>query len=308
MAEHELPPARGILSLMSRFSVLAPVVGAIVTFGALSAVHMAAAVLIGVLAAFIAFAGLLMASDWQADVQSRHGWAEIGLTPTHLSLTVETGPASDIDPWYWAPGNDEALQQVFRANRVAAQVASNNPFSAQPAGQPSPHPASDQGHAAAPQLEAHAFEHASRPVIGAPSRTARSWKGKRRGKEIAPVMRLVANGTAWPRWTARIGPTAQRAAEVVVLSAGLDDQAQSQPEASTDDGKAESTEPVSLHSTTNNSDTSTPRRVSRRVVTDDLGPKIPITREELDAIEAYLEADLRKLFSPRKSGGLPEDI
>ena len=121
-------------------------------------------------------------------------------------------------------------------------------------------------------------------------------------------MRLVANGTAWPRWATRIGPTAQGAAEVIVLGAGLDDQAESQPEASTDAGKTESTEPVSLHSTTNNSDTSAPRRVGRRVVTDDLGPKIPITREELDAIETYLEADLRKLFSPRKSGGLQEDI
>jgi hypothetical protein len=44
------------------------------------------------------------------------------------------------------------------------------------------------------------------------------------------------------------------------------------------------------------------------VITDDLGPKIPITHEELGAIETYLEADLRKLFSSRKSGGLQEDV
>jgi hypothetical protein len=44
------------------------------------------------------------------------------------------------------------------------------------------------------------------------------------------------------------------------------------------------------------------------VVTDDLGPKIPITREELDAIETYLEADLRELFLPRTPRGTREDI
>jgi len=85
MAEHELPPMRGILSLTNRLSALAPVAGAAVTLGTLGAVHMAAAVLIGVLATFIAFAGLLSISDWQADVQSRQEWARLGLTPVHLS-------------------------------------------------------------------------------------------------------------------------------------------------------------------------------------------------------------------------------
>lgn len=40
------------------------------------------------------------------------------------------------------------------------------------------------------------------------------------------------------------------------------------------------------------------------MITDDLGPRIPVTREELDAIEIYLETDLRELFSsktPRRS-------
>ncbi len=309
MAEHELPAVRGILSLMSRLSALAPVAGAAVTFGTLGAVHMAATVLIGVLATFVALAGLLMISDWQADAQSRHDWAQIGLSPTHLSLTIETSAASDIGSRYLAPGSDEAPQRMFRANPVAAQVARNALLPAQSAEQPSPDPEWDQGHTAAALSEAHAFEHASRPVVGAPSSVARAWKGKRRTNEIAPPLRLVANGDVWPLWTTRISPpVAQGAAEVIVLSAGHGDRAQSQQEASIDAGKAESTEPVSLRSATSNSDTSALRRVGRRVVTDDLGPKIPITREELDAIETYLEADLRKLFSSRKSGGAPEDI
>jgi hypothetical protein len=103
MAEHELPPTRVILSSMSRLSALAPVAGAAATFGTPGAVHMAAAVLIGVLATLIAFAGLLMASDWQADAQSRHDWAQIGLTPVHLKLITETASASDIDSRYLAP-------------------------------------------------------------------------------------------------------------------------------------------------------------------------------------------------------------
>lgn len=312
MAEHESPPTRGILSLMSRLSALAPVAGAAVTFGTLGAMHITAAVLIGVLATFIAFAGLLIASDWQADMQSRHDWAEIGLTPTHLSLTGDTGPASDIGHRYLATGSDEALQRVFRANHAAAQIARNAQLFAQSAEQPSSDPEWDQGGGAVARSEAHAIEGALRPVVGAPSRVtlavARTWKGKRQKTEMAPRLRLVANGAPWSLWTTRIGPATQGSAEVVVMSAGQNDLAQSQPEASIDAGNAEFTRPVGLRSTTNNPDTPDPRRVGRRVVTDDLGPKIPITLEELDAIESYLETDLRKLFSSRKSGGLQEDV
>lgn len=50
------------------------------------------------------------------------------------------------------------------------------------------------------------------------------------------------------------------------------------------------------------------RRLGRRVVTDDLGPKIPITREELYAIESYLKADLQELFASKTPRGSREDI
>ena len=301
MAEHELPPTRGILSLMSRLSALAPVAGAAATFGTLGAVHMAAAVLIGVLATFIAFAGLLMASDWQADAQSRHDWAEIGLTPAHLSLAVETGPASDIGFRYLATGSDEAVPRVFRANHVAAQIASNATRSTQPAEQPSSHPEWDQGRIAAAQLEAHAFEHALRPMAGAPFRVARTWNGKRRKIEIAPRLRLVANGDAWPLWTTRISPTAEGAAEVIVLSASQDDPARPQPETSVGPDRCDSTAQPACRGP--------PQVLARRrdtaepaaeqpwsadappddiIVSDDLGSQIPICAAELEVIETYI--------------------
>ncbi|MBN9279583.1 MAG: hypothetical protein J0I57_18410, partial [Hyphomicrobium sp.] len=33
--------------------------------------------------------GTLVVSDWQADVQSRHDWAQLGLSPAHVSRAVE---------------------------------------------------------------------------------------------------------------------------------------------------------------------------------------------------------------------------
>lgn len=68
----------------------------------------------------------------------------------------------------------------------------------------------------------------------------------------------------------------------------------------------ENQEAAPSDNTSSNSITPSPRRLGRRVVTDDLGPKIPITREELDAIEIYLEADLRELFLPKTRGGTRE--
>ena len=309
MVEHELPPTRGILSLMSRLSALAPVAGAAATFGTPGAVHIAAAVLIGVLATFVAFAGLLMASDWQADAQSRHDWAEIGLTPAQLSLAVETGPASDMGFRYLATGSDEAVPRVFRANHVAAQIASNAPRSTQPAEQPSSHPEWDQGRAAAAPLQAHAPENALRPVVGAPSRVAsvvaRDWKRKRRTSEIAPSLRLVANSDTWPDWPAPIPPRADKTADIIVLSDRQCEQAPPLPEASIVSNGAESMAQPTCRGP--------PRSRARRstvppdpVVCDNFGPRLPIARAELDVIETYLERELRELLGRAKQADASE--
>jgi hypothetical protein len=318
MAEQELPPTRSIHSLMSRLSALAPVAGAAVTFGTLGVVHMAAAVLIGVLATFVVFAGLLMVSDWRTDVQSRQDWAQLGLTPAHLSLAVELAPASALDSSYRAPGKDEAFRHVFRANLVAAQIARHAPRSVRPPEFPSSQLEGDQGSVAAVPSKIHAFEHRLRTEAGTPARVAfaatRPLKGKRRKKEIASRLRLVANGDAWPPWAPHLRPPIEGAAEVIVLSAGQDDRAQPRLEAPVGPDGADSTAQPACRGP--------PQVVARRrgrsapaakqprdlgadtsavdiVVSDNLGRKIPITREELEAIETYLEADLRALFSSR---------
>jgi hypothetical protein len=157
--------------------------------------------------------------------------------------------------------------------------------------------------------EAHASERALRPGVGAPSRVAlavaHARKGKRRKIEIAPRLRLVANGDAWPLWTTRVGPAAQGAAEVTVLSAGFDDQAQSRPEASSDPSKAESTAQPTYRGP--------PRPRARRsavppvpVVCDNFGPRLPIGRAELDVIETYLERERRELLGHAKQAGNSE--
>ena len=307
MAEHELPPMRGILSLTSRLSALAPVAGAAVTFGTLGVASMAAAVLIGVLATFIAFAGLLSISDWQADVQTRQEWARLGLTPVHLSSAAELARESDLDPRYLAPSSNEALQQVFRVYRVEAQTTCSVPALERSA---SVLPAPDHVSDVKVIPKADSPKCALPKVVSTRAATgkASSWKERSRAKVMAVRVRLVVNGATWPERLAPIPRSIDKAADIIVLSGRRREQVTPLPEASVVSNDAESTEPVSLYSATSNSDTSAPRRVGRRVVTDNLGPKIPITSEELDAIETYLEADLRKLFSSRKSGGAPEDI
>lgn len=71
--------------------------------------------------------------------------------------------------------------------------------------------------------------------------------------------------------------------------------------------KADSIESANTRSTPSNSDVLAPRRLGRRVINDDLGPKIPVSRDELDAIETYLEAELRELFSSKKRGAACRD-
>ena len=114
---------------------------------------------------------------------------------------------------------------------------------------------------------------------------------------------LVANGAAWPRWTERISPPAERAVEVIVLSASQDDRARPQPEASVGpdgaDGTArpacrgppqlaarrrDATEPAAERRGGGSADAS-PGDI---IVRDDLGPQIPICAAELEVIETYL--------------------
>ncbi|MBN9278574.1 MAG: hypothetical protein J0I57_13255, partial [Hyphomicrobium sp.] len=301
MAEHELPPTRGLLSLTSRPGALAPVAGAAVTFCTLGAVHVAAAVLIGVLATFIAFAGWLIASDWQADVQSRHDWAEIGLTPAHLSPTVEAGPASDIGPCYLVNESDKTLRLLFLAHRAAAQTVRGVPAPASSTERPPAQAVPDRVSDAGAVSKADAFKLASSKEVSTRSAATKisSWKGRSREEVIAARVRLVANGDTWP---APIPLRVDKAADIIVLSDRQREPAPGLPEASVATNGAETTAQPTCRGP--------PRSRVRRaavlpdpVVGDNFGPRLPIGRAELDVLETYLERELRELLGYTKQAG-----
>ena len=268
------------------------------------AVAVAATCVVAVLATAV---GALMVSDWQADVQSRHDWARLGLTPAHVSLAVELTPRGDLDPRYLAPTSDEALQQVFRARRIAAPMAYSVPARAQPVELPSAQPVPDHVSGTGAASEGDVPRHASPRAVSTRPAAAQtvvpSWKGKRRQKIMAGRPRLVANGTPWPHWTAGIHPPTERAAEVIVLSASRDNRAQPQPEASVvPDGANSTARPACRgppQAVARRRSTAEPAATQRRdertdtspdgiIVIDDLGPQIPICAAELEVIETYL--------------------
>ena len=83
----------------------------------------AVAVLASATAATLATAmGGPIVSDWQADVQSRHAWAQLGLRPAELSTPVEVRTAWNIDPGYHNSADNAALRQIFRTHRAVLPV------------------------------------------------------------------------------------------------------------------------------------------------------------------------------------------
>lgn len=264
------------------------------------AVAVAATCVVAVLATAV---GALMVSDWQADVQSRHDWAQLGLTPAHVSLSVELSPQSDLDPRYLAPTSDEALRLVFRTYRAAAPMRCSVPARAQSAElvsvKPVPDHVSDTGAASEGDASRCASLRAVDARPAAVQAVVPSWKGKRREKVMAGRPLLVANGDAWRRWTAGISPPTERTAEVIVLSASQDDRAQPQSEVSDLPDGADSTARPACRGppqlAARRRDTAEPAAGQRRdecadsiIVSDDLGPQIPVGAAELEVIETYL--------------------
>jgi hypothetical protein len=260
--------------------------------------------------------GALMVSDWQADVQSRHDWAQLALTPAHVSLAVELAPQSDLDPRYLAPTSDEVLRQVFRAHRVAAPMACRVPALARSAKVSSALPAPDRVSGTEAASEGDAPRRASprgiSPRPAAAQAGVRSWKGKRREKVMAGRPRLVANGTPWPLWTPGISLPAGRAAEVIVLSGSQHKRAQPQLEAFVGPDGADSTarpaclgppqvaarrRNVTEPAAEQRRDESADRSPGSIIVSDDLGPQIPIGIAELEVIETYLGHVLNDLLA-----------
>ncbi len=268
------------------------------------AVAVAATCVVAMLATAV---GALMVSDWQADVRSRHDWAQLALTPAHVRLAVESAPQSDLEPRYLTPTGDEVLRQVFRAHRVAAPVVCSVPALARSAEFPSVKPAQDQVSDAGAAWDADTRRRASPRAVETRAAAAQtvmsSWKGRRRQKIMAGRPRLVANGTPWPLWTPGISLPAERAAEVIVLSASQHERAQPQLEAFVGPDGADSTaRPACLgppQVAARRRDVTEPAAEQRRdesadqspgsiIVSDDLGAQIPIGIAELEVIETYL--------------------
>lgn len=268
--------------------------------------HAVAVVATSVVAMLATAIGALMVSDRQADVQCRRNWAPLGLTSAYLIPAVELATASDIDPRYLVPTRDEALRQVFRAYRAAAQVTRRVPAPARSAklsGLAVPDQVSEAGAALDADTSKHAAPRTLSTRPAAAQTVVRSWKGRHREKVMAGRLRLVANGAAWPDWTARISPSAGRAVEVVVLNASQNDQGQPQREASVGPDGADSTArpaccgpPQVIARRRNATGSATEQRWGGStnaspddiIVRDDLGPQILICAAELEVIETYL--------------------
>lgn len=263
--------------------------------------HAVAIAATSVVAMLTTAVGALTVSDWQADVRSRHDWAQLGLTPSHLCQAAEPAPASHIDPHYLVYTNDEALRQVFRTHHAAAQMARCVPVPGRSTEVSFAQPVQDQRRSARATSDADGVARILPTLVRAPTRAERPlplYEGEHRTKEIASGSRLVANGDPWPTF-----PQAERAAYAIVLSVSQDDRAQPLPEACVASNGAEITARPACRGP--------PRSITRRcdatgskpeqrwavrttvpsddlVVRDDLGPQIPISAAELDVIETYL--------------------
>ncbi|MGE0769816.1 MAG: hypothetical protein AB7L90_25540 [Hyphomicrobiaceae bacterium] len=252
--------------------------------------------------------GALIVADWQADVRSRHDWAQLGLPPAHLCLAAELAPVSHIDPRYLTFRSDKALRQVFRTHHAAAQMAFGVPVPGRSTEVSCAQPMQDQGHGASALSEADAVAvvRILPTLVSASARAARAspvYKGEQRTKEIASRSRLVANGDTWPDWVALDSPRAEKDADALVLSAGRDDRAQPFRKASVASNGAETTArpacrgpPRSLTRRCDAAGSKPEQRWAVRatapsddlVVRDDLGPQIAIIAAELDVMETYL--------------------
>jgi hypothetical protein len=234
-------------------------------------------------------------------VRNRQEWAQLGLTPVHISRPPELACESDLDPRYSAPASDDTLRRVLQVYRLAAQTTCSAPSPDRPASRRSTQAVSDQANDAGASSKADTSERTSSKSVGTQATRAKTvwWKGRSRAKVLAARVRLVANGGTWPDRPAPVPRPVDKAADIIVLSYHQREQAPPLPEASVISNGAESTaQPTSR---------GPPRPRARRstapsdpVVCDNFGPRLPIGRAELDVLETYLERELRELLGYTK--------
>lgn len=310
------------------FNGIAPPIGLTAISAGASTIIQAFAVVTTAAVAMLATAiGGLIASDWQADVQSRQDWAQLGLSPAELNLPVDPRPAWAIDPRYLAPTDSEAMQQILRAHRIARpNVSGGIPIITASAELSSAQTGPDQGSDTRELPAARTSDQILRQLAGANSASARtvvpSRQSKPRTKRAALRSRLVVNANGWPHWLAREARIpVPHTADIIVLSSSQDDEAQPPRDASLATNRSESTAPPSCRGPPHvvrlrsrfAATTSAQRSVEHAAhvspaadptVRDDLGQPIPVCTAELEVIEAYLGRLLQDLLA--SSTGKPD--
>jgi hypothetical protein len=257
-------------------SAIAPLVGFVGTWGALTAVHALAVAATAVLAMLVAGAGVLIAADARADFQSWQAWAQFEPAAVEWSLPVDIATPPDIDPRYLPAVDNEALRCVFRAHRLMSPepalqaikelptaicarriaVGSAEPIPARTTPDVGPEITCNRGIGTMPVSEGGKSDRALRKL--ASSAEASITVASRRvpplalrAERAAPRTRAVANANAWFGWPVpdecmlTRTPPGWHTADIIVLGNSRDDQAQPLPDGSTHSNIASSTEPPS---------------------------------------------------------------
>jgi hypothetical protein len=255
-------------------SAIAPLVGLIGVWGALSVVHALAVAVTAVLAILVAAAGALVAADWRADIQARQVWARLDAVAAELSLPITRMTPWEVDPRYLPAAGNEALRSVFRAHRFASPepsfqaitellaaicatrivVASAEPIPAQTTSDAEI--TCNRGTSTTPVSEGRKSDRALRKLASS-AEASIAVASRRvpplalRAERAAPRTRVVANANTWFGWPVRDEcmltrtPPGWHSADIIVLGSSRDDQAQPLRDGSTSGNIASSTEPPS---------------------------------------------------------------
>ena len=266
----------------------------------------AVAVLGSAIVAMLATAmGGLMMSDWQADMQSRRDWAQLGLTPAELSSPIQVRTA------YQNSTDNEALRAIFRAHRTGVHAVVRDASAA-------PLTSEHAGHGQ--ELSQDGAHHHALSRSTAESKV-RLLRATFHVKHHAIPARLVVNGLSWQGPVAyelnmpnRVALFAGRTAEIITLGNSEDVEAQ---RLSTARGLIDPTAeapscrgppPLKQRRSRRGAITAIERagagssvlRDGDPRVRDDLGQPVPVCATELDVIETYLGDTLDELFASSK--------
>ena len=305
--------------------VMAPVaslVGALITVG---------------LVMLVSTAGMLLAADWRAEVESRQTWAEVAPVLADWSPAVREHLPAVGTPYLGALDQD-ALREVFRRHRFLsphARASLEEPAASSTSQLAPTHWAStqatyeaDQGSATGeenntgPVLTNNRTDQATRVASRAAAKKVTVGAGRRVAREYCALdgtsVRLVVNARS--NWLASdrvvMRPAAAQHTAVIVLANCSDAQAP-QPAPATEASSIIETQPPSCRGPPTLEQRRSARRAAtaaRRaaptsdgssdpVVLDNLGQPVPVCAAEVNVLETYLGDVLEELFRSKAASG-----